>query len=294
MVTPMNRKADRLIQCGGHSVVLRGRHLLAQSLVFMLLILSLLSAHATETITYYHNDVLGSPIAATKADGALLWREDYRPYGERYLKQSADSDGKWYTGKPTEDEIGLSYYGSRWYDPAIGRFMAVDPVGVTAENFHSFNRYAYANNNPYRYVDPDGNLPILVPILFVIAGEGINLALEINYDSNNPCGDCVRSSGFGVPGPPIANGTKYLDNLTTAVPKGAEDRAKELHSALDPRAQRMRTTAVTETKEGVRVVSSSNNRLSPAQRAQLGKNEIEGVGKGHAEVTGVNAAKDAG
>jgi uncharacterized protein RhaS with RHS repeats len=46
--------------------------------------------------------------------------------------------------------------GARYYDPVIGRFMGVDPVGFQENNIHSFNRYAYANNNPYRYIDRDG------------------------------------------------------------------------------------------------------------------------------------------
>jgi hypothetical protein len=74
----------------------------------------------------------------------------------------------------------------------------------------------------------------------------------------------------------------------------AMDRAMEMHSILDPRAQRARTTAVTETQEGVRIISSSERRLTPAQRAQLGANEVEGVGVGHAELTGINAAKQMG
>jgi hypothetical protein len=43
---------------------------------------------------------------------------------------------------------------ARYYDPVIGRFYSNDPQGFT--NVHNFNRYAYANNNPYKYVDPDG------------------------------------------------------------------------------------------------------------------------------------------
>ena len=43
----------------------------------------------------------------------------------------------------------------RYKDPIHGRFLQNDPVGFS--NIHNFNRYAYANNNPYKYVDPDGN-----------------------------------------------------------------------------------------------------------------------------------------
>lgn len=44
----------------------------------------------------------------------------------------------------------------RYYDPIIGRFYSNDPVGFKTSNPMMFNRYAYANNNPYKYVDPDG------------------------------------------------------------------------------------------------------------------------------------------
>ena len=48
------------------------------------------------------------------------------------------------------------YMQARYYDPVIGRFYSNDPVGFLADNVHSFGRYTYVNNNPYKYVDPDG------------------------------------------------------------------------------------------------------------------------------------------
>ncbi|WP_252730795.1 RHS repeat-associated core domain-containing protein [Colwellia sp. E2M01] len=50
---------------------------------------------------------------------------------------------------------------ARYYDPVIGRFYSNDPVDSTRHNsvVHGFNRYAYANNNPYKYTDPDGRKP---------------------------------------------------------------------------------------------------------------------------------------
>src|SRR5258706_5241459 len=52
--------------------------------------------------------------------------------------------------------------GARYYEPVAGRFMSTDPSGFDEANVHSFNRYAYATNNPYRYRDPDGRGPALV------------------------------------------------------------------------------------------------------------------------------------
>jgi uncharacterized protein RhaS with RHS repeats len=49
---------------------------------------------------------------------------------------------------------------ARYYDPVIGRFYSNDPVGF--RDIHSFNRYAYANNNPYKYVDPTGESSLAV------------------------------------------------------------------------------------------------------------------------------------
>ena len=54
------------------------------------------------------------------------------------------------------------------YHPGLGRFMGVDPVGYQEANIHSSNRYAYANNNPYKYVDPDGRSAVSV-----LAGVGV-------------------------------------------------------------------------------------------------------------------------
>jgi RHS repeat-associated protein len=44
----------------------------------------------------------------------------------------------------------------RYYDPSIGRFLSVDPVGPLSNPINHFGRYHYANNNPYKYTDPDG------------------------------------------------------------------------------------------------------------------------------------------
>ncbi|MES9851977.1 MAG: RHS repeat-associated core domain-containing protein [Candidatus Thiodiazotropha sp. L084R] len=141
-------------------------------LILLTLAVTFLTGTVHAEVTYFHHDAQGSSIAATNETGTVLWRESYEPYGERLEKAASTNDhSTYYTGKPHDDRTGLTYFGARHYDPVVGRFMGIDPVGVNPGNVHSFNRYAYANNNPYKYVDPDGNLPFLIPVIIFIAKE---------------------------------------------------------------------------------------------------------------------------
>jgi RHS repeat-associated protein len=115
-------------------------------------------AQAAQSVTFYHHDALGSVIAKSDSDGYLYLNEEYQPYGEKIYAAEDFFGGSddWYTGKNYSEELDLTYFGARWYDAKQGRFLSVDPIGVALESFHSFNRYVYAINNPYRYIDPDG------------------------------------------------------------------------------------------------------------------------------------------
>ena len=115
---------------------------------------------ALAAYTYYHNNELGSPVAATDATGVLIWRAHYRPFGRR--SQTTQSfmasldNSLWFTGHAHDEVTDLTYMLARYYDPGIGRFLAVDSAPFRDSDPQSFNRYSYARNNPYRYVDPDG------------------------------------------------------------------------------------------------------------------------------------------
>lgn len=144
------------------------------------LLFSTTAPYAAQSITYYHWDAIGSPVAATDEDGNVKWREQYRPYGERIENQAAaQSNSRWYTGHPYDNATGLTYAGARYYDPVVGRFMGIDPQAFRENEPNLFNRFAYANNNPYKYIDPDGELPILVIGLALYAGY--ELLTHSNY-----------------------------------------------------------------------------------------------------------------
>jgi RHS repeat-associated protein len=116
------------------------------------------------TLMFLQPDVNGSTLSGTWAGGGLLFTEGYRPYGEP-LASAAEAWTKRRFAGQTQDAPGLIYMGGRYYNPQIGRFMSVDPKEADPGDLHSLNRYAYANNNPYRYVDPDGNSPLDVGFL---------------------------------------------------------------------------------------------------------------------------------
>jgi RHS repeat-associated protein len=122
-------------------------------------------------VIYYHNDTLGSPRAATDETGKkVLWRENYAPYGKKLENQQAESGNHiGYTGKPHERITGFTYLNARYYDPVIGRFMAVDPVDFRQKGEQYFQRYTYADNNPYKYTDPTGEVVKEVATALAIA-----------------------------------------------------------------------------------------------------------------------------
>jgi RHS repeat-associated protein len=61
-----------------------------------------------------------------------------------------------FTGQRRESSFGLYYYGARWYDPYLNRWIQPDTVIPQQQGVQAWDRYAYANNNPVKYTDPTG------------------------------------------------------------------------------------------------------------------------------------------
>jgi RHS repeat-associated protein len=121
-----------------------------------LLALAAFDAGAVDkTVEYYHTDALGSPVAVTASNRLVIERRDYEPYGRQLLPTQL-ADGPGYTGHVSDAATGLSYMQQRYYDPLIPRFLSVDPVTAYDDPIGAFHRYRYANNNPYKFTDPNG------------------------------------------------------------------------------------------------------------------------------------------
>jgi RHS repeat-associated protein len=109
---------------------------------------------------YVHQDHLTGTSLMTDDEGNEISSIDYYPFG---LTRSGDvpTDRK-FTGQRFDD-TGLYYYGARYYDPVIGRFISSDTMVPDPMNPHSFNRYSYCLNNPLKYIDPSGHWGQVTP-----------------------------------------------------------------------------------------------------------------------------------
>ena len=107
---------------------------------------------------FYHPDHLGSTSYVTDASGEVYQHLEYFAFGETFVEEHSNTDRTPYlfNGKELDEETALYYYGARYYDPRTSVWASVDPL---AEKYSEWNPYAYAFNNPLRFIDPDGRGP---------------------------------------------------------------------------------------------------------------------------------------
>jgi RHS repeat-associated protein len=108
------------------------------------------------TTYFVHKDHLGSTRLLTKLDQTVYDSLDYLPFGEQISGDTATTHK--FTGKERDSESYLDNFGARYNSSNLGRFMS--PDGFYKDSHvgdpQSWNLYAYARNNPLRYVDPTG------------------------------------------------------------------------------------------------------------------------------------------
>lgn len=127
-------------------------------LAYGLLCLGMLAMPALgkDTVYYYYTDALHSTVVQADAQGNIVEQSTYyAPYGQVLNRPMRDGPG--YTGHEEDPSTGLDYMQQRYFDPQSGRFISTDPVLPTNDG-GNFNRYWYANDNPYRYTDPSGTV----------------------------------------------------------------------------------------------------------------------------------------
>ncbi|WP_434155749.1 RHS repeat-associated core domain-containing protein [Pseudomonas sp. JZ134] len=149
-------------------------------------------------ITYYHSDVMGTPVLESDSAGNIKHTYEYDAYGQTKLDRPGNGPG--FTGQINDSSSGLTYMRARYYDPSIGRFLSIDPESPNPGNIYNFNRYAYANNNPYVYSDPTGKFAFLIPLLFAGALAASTAAVITQPSRGTGYGLGSSGAGFNLGG----------------------------------------------------------------------------------------------
>jgi RHS repeat-associated protein len=116
----------------------------------------------------YHFDHLGSTNLLSDAKGQAIYEEVQHPFGTQWLRAGAASAGYRFSGKSYDDELGLYYFGTRYYDPLLARWLSPDRHFIEHENnfverAQEGDPYSYVRNNPLSLMDPDGTSGDTIP-----------------------------------------------------------------------------------------------------------------------------------
>lgn len=154
-----------------------------------------------------HTDHLGTPQVLTDASGTAAWEAEYRPFGEAVTTGNLSFPLR-FPGQYHDAETGLHYNWHRYYDPATGRYLTSDPIGLEG----GLNPYLYAEGNPLYFTDPEG---LMAPQL-IGGGAGLVVGFSANYFSGASFNDALAAGlQSGVAGF-ISGGGSMLMGFTTA------------------------------------------------------------------------------
>src|SRR5215471_6156953 len=112
------------------------------------------------SVFYYFSDHLKTASVITDSAGTIKADSDYYPWGGELQFVNTDSNHYKFTGTERDSETQLDYFGARYNNSTLSRFMTPDPGNAGAQNIdpQSWNAYAYVRNNPATLTDPTGKI----------------------------------------------------------------------------------------------------------------------------------------
>ncbi|HZU70538.1 MAG TPA: RHS repeat-associated core domain-containing protein [Ktedonobacteraceae bacterium] len=161
---------------------------------------------------YYLFDGLGSIVGLTASTGGEPNNYDYDPYGVILNETTNQPNPFQYAGGYFEKNTGLVKFGTRYYNPELGRWTQQDPVGSSVFDLNGSNRYVYAGDDPVNLTDTSGKVEVITEYGIGFFGILIPTGYDIIFSSTDlaslegPGGDYIKEvlgaalSGAGVPG----------------------------------------------------------------------------------------------
>jgi len=118
---------------------------------------------STKLEVIYHYDEQGNVIQETDEEGNIVKRYRFDPFGNLEAQWGTEPNRYLFTGKE-KDENGLYYFGARYYNPRLGRWITPEPrlysthpkLALNRKNPQGLNPYTYCFNNPLKYIDVEG------------------------------------------------------------------------------------------------------------------------------------------
>jgi RHS repeat-associated protein len=133
---------------------------------------------------YFHKDHLGSSTKMSNNLGAGVETTEYMPFGPMREHAGTTISNYKYTDQELDPETGLYFYGARYYDPIIGRFISADSIVPNFADPQSLNRYGYCRNNPLIYTDPSGHWFGIDDLISAVVGAVIGaVSAAVNGDN---------------------------------------------------------------------------------------------------------------
>jgi RHS repeat-associated protein len=263
-------------------------------------------------VHYYFSDHLGSANVVTSNIGVIQDESDYYPFGGERAITNSDPNNYKFTGKERDSESGLDNFGARYNSSAMGRFMSPDPKHVSAHlsDPQSFDRYAYARNNPLLYIDPDGkdfekaaqDLKTFAKSIYIKVSIGVGYEAKVKVGavetkvgaaakataetSQDAILKVSRSAEAGASSGPTT-GPKAGENISVEQTVLTINKEGTLTGAEKP------TVTVTDTIGGNTSVNSSPEQIGLGLETPLGPEPIVGGAEVGTTREGLNALKDA-
>ncbi|ANG64294.1 hypothetical protein A8C75_18655 [Marinobacterium aestuarii] len=172
-------------------------------------------------IYFIHSNQINAPAALTDSQGTVVWRWEPKPFGDSLADEDPDGDGQRFTlnlrfpGQYFDAETGLYYNYFRDYDPATGRYIESDPIGLQG----GLNTYSYVYSNPLVRFDALGLWSFnMEAYLGIGGGVSINYSdgtLEVLGKIGVGIGGGASYDKYGIPSPHAEEcGSGYIARTT--------------------------------------------------------------------------------